>query len=138
MEVASSLPVDLRFLRAHLQRCARSGAGLSADQCDRAAELLAQAAREADRIVSIAADLPELEDELLLVAGAAEPGPTPSYQAALKAQQAELQRQLDGGGPVHVSRPGLAALSAPIGDSNVVSFPRAPHPVGIDGGDDAA
>jgi hypothetical protein len=138
MEVASSLPVDLRFLRAHLQRCAKSGAGLSAEQCDRAAELLAQAAREADRIVSIAADLPALEDELLLAAGAAEPEPTPSYQAALKAQQAELQRQLDGGGPVHVSRPGLAALAMPIGGSNVLSFPRAPRPAGIDGGGDAA
>ena len=137
MQVSSSLPIDLRFLRAHLQRCARSGLGLSPAQCDRAAELVAQAAKEADRIVGIAADVPALEDELLLVAGAAEPEPTPSYQAALKAQQAELQRQLDGGGPVHVSRPGLAALSAPIGDTNVLSFPRAPRP-SLDGGGDAA
>jgi uncharacterized heparinase superfamily protein len=138
MQVVSSLPIDLRFLAAYLRRCARSGLGLSADQCDRAAELLTQAAREADRVVDIAADVPDLEDELLLVAGAAEPEPAPSYQAALKAQQAELQRQLDGGGPVHVSRPGLAALAMPIGDSNVLSFPRAPRPAAIDGGGDAA
>ncbi len=138
MQVSSSLPIDLRFLGAYLRRCARSGLGLSPDQCDRAAELVAQAAQEADRVVGIAADVPELEDELLLVAGAAEPEPAPSYQAALKAQQAELQRQLDGGGPVHVSRPGLAALSTRIGDSNVVSFPRAPRPTDIDGGGDAA
>lgn len=138
MELTSSLPIDLRFLGAHLQRCARSGLGLSADQCGRAAELLAQAAQEADRVVRIAADVPELEDELLLVAGAVELQPTPSYQAALKAQQAEIQRQLDGRRPVHVSRPGLAALSTPIGDTNVVSFPRAPRPADIDGGGDAA
>ena len=75
---------------------------------------------------------------LLLVAGAAEPEPTRSYQAALKAQQIEIQHQLDGGGPVHVSRPGLAALAVPIGDTNVVSFPRAPRPADIDGGGDAA
>jgi hypothetical protein len=138
MPVASSLPVDLRFLRAHLQRCARSGLGLSPEQCIRAAELLAQAAQEADRVVGIAADVPELEDELLLVASATVPEPTPSYQVALKVQQAELQRELDGGGPVHVSRPGLAALSAPIGDSNIVTFPRAPRPALFDDGGDAA
>ncbi|SFD74211.1 hypothetical protein SAMN05428997_14811 [Bosea sp. CRIB-10] len=137
MQAASSLPVDLRFLGALLRRCASSGLGLSPEQCIRAAELLAQAAQEADRVVGIAAVVPELEDELLLVAGAAQPAPAPSYQAALKAQQAELQRQLDGGGPVHVPRPGLAALAMPIGDTNVVSFPRAPHP-SLDGGGDAA
>ena len=60
MQVVSSLPIDLRFLAAYLRRCARSGLGLSADQCDRAAELLTQAAREADRVVDIAADVPDL------------------------------------------------------------------------------
>jgi hypothetical protein len=142
MEVASSLPIDLRYLSAFLRRCAKSGTGLPADQCDRAADLVAQAAREADRVVAIAADMPELEDELCAVAvdlgSPAAPAPVASaYQEALKAQQFEIQRGLDGGGPVHVSRPGLAALATPVGDTNVVIMPIAPRPRPFGGGDAA-
>lgn len=139
MEIASSLPIDLRYLGAYLRRCALSGVGLDADQCDRVAALVAQAAQEADRVVAIAADVPEIEDELYAVAidvGAPAPA-TPGYQAALKAQQFEIQRRLDGGGPVHVSRPGLAALAMPVGDTNVVVMPIAPRPRPINGGDAA-
>lgn len=132
MQGVSSLPIDLRFLAAHLERCSRSGAGLSPDQCDRTADLLRQSAREADAVVAQASLMPELEDELHAVAvdlgSASAPAPS-ADQAALKAQQLELQRQLDGG-PVHVSRPGLAALAMPIGDTNVVTFPVAPVDLG--------
>ncbi|MGO4286884.1 hypothetical protein [Bosea sp. TAB14] len=137
----SSLPIDLRFLAAHLARAARSGTGLSPDQCERTADLLRQSAQEADDVVAQASLMPELEDELHAVAadlGAIHLAPEPSgYQAALKAQQTEIQRQLDGGGPVHVSRPGLAALAMPVGDTNVVVMPIAPRPRPFDGGDAA-
>lgn len=140
MQGVSSLPMDLRFLAAHLQRCSRSGIGLSPDQCERTADLLRQSAREADLVVGQAGLLPELEDELHAVAadlGAAS-APAPSaYQAALKAQQRELQRQLDGGGAEPVSRPGLAALAMPVGNTNVTMFPVAPRPRPLGGGDAA-
>ncbi|SFD72629.1 hypothetical protein SAMN05428997_14612 [Bosea sp. CRIB-10] len=134
---AKPLSLDLRDIAQLLREHWRRSVDLPVDNCLRLAELVSLAARKADELQACAGDVEELEDELLLVAGAAEPEPAPSYQAALKAQQAELQRQLDGGGPVHVSRPGLAALAMPIGETNVVSFPRAPHP-SLDGGGDAA
>lgn len=138
---ASSLPIDLRFLAAHLDRSARSGAGLSAAQCERMADLVRQSAKEADLVVGQAELLPELEDELHAVAfdldRIAPASIEPGYQAALREQQRELQRQLDGGGPVHVSRPGLAALAMPIGDTNVVVMPIAPRPRPLGGGDAA-
>lgn len=134
---AKPLSLDLREIAQLLREHGRRGVDLPVASCFRVANLIALAARKADELQARAGDAEELEDELLLVAGAAEPEPAPSYQAALKAQQIEIQRQLDGGGPVHVSRPGLAALSTPIGDSNVFSFPRAPRP-SLDGGGDAA
>lgn len=142
MEIGSSLPIDLRFLAAHLERCSRSGAGLPPDQCLRMADLVRQSAKEADLVVGQAELMPELEDELLAAASdvdAIEPASIePGYQAALREQQREFQRQLDGGGPVHVSRPGLAALAMPVGDTNVVIMPIVPRPRGpFDGGDAA-
>ncbi|MCT4491771.1 hypothetical protein [Bosea minatitlanensis] len=127
---ASSLPLDLRMLAAHLRRCAAADLGMAPQECARVAVLVHQAAHEADAIVAQAADVPELEDELLAVAhdpGRAEPPVQSGYQAALKAQQLQLQRALDAAGPVPVSRPGLAALAMPVGDTNVVTFPVAPH-----------
>lgn len=135
---AKPLSLDLRDIAKLLREHGRSGVDLPVANCFRVAELVALAARKADDLQVRAGEAEELEDELLLVACAGEPEPTPSYQAALKAQQAEIQRQLDGGGPVHVPRPGLAALSQPIGNSNVCSFPRAPRPADMDGGGDAA
>lgn len=141
MQGVSSLPMDLRFLAAHLQRCSRSGVGLSPDQCERTAELLRQSAQEADLVVTQAGLMPELEDELHAVAadlGAAPPASIDTgYQAALREQQRKIQQQLDGGGPDHVSRPGIAALAMPIGDTNVVLMPIAPRPRPLGGGDAA-
>jgi hypothetical protein len=105
------------------------------------ADLVRHSAKEADLVVGQAELMPELEDELLAVASdldrAAPAAIEPGYQAALREQQRELQRQLDGGGPVHVSRPGLAALAMPIGDTNVTMFPVAPRPRPFGGGDAA-
>lgn len=141
--LASPLPADLRTIASHLRRCAKDGLGLSPIDCGRIAVLVHEAAHQADVLVATAADMPELEDELLAVAHdldrVAGDGPQPSFQAALKEQQRVLQAQLDGAGPVHVSRPGaaLVRLATPIGDSNVVSFPRGPRPHPVDGGDAA-
>lgn len=105
---------------------------MSPDECGRVATLLGLAAKEADAVVAQAELMPEIEDELLLVAGdldrvAAEPVNS-AYQAALKAQQQELQRMLDAEGSQPVSRPGLSALATPIGASNVTVFPIVPRP----------
>lgn len=138
--MGSSLPIDIRFVAAHLRRSARSGLGLTPDQCERTADLLQQAAEEADRVVAQAADVPELEDELLAVAhdaNRAEPLVTSAYQAALKAQQQQIQRELDAEGSEPVRRPGLAALAMPIAGSNVTVFPVAPRPRPLGGGDAA-
>lgn len=49
----------------------------------------------------------------------------------LKAQQRVLQAQLDEAGPDDVPRSGaaLVRLVAPIGDTNVVTFPLQPRPI---------
>lgn len=139
--MGSSLPIDLRRLANHARVCAVSGMGMTADECGRVAVLLDIAVKEADLVVGQAELMPELEDELLAVASdidaLAPASIEPGYQAALKAQQRELQRELDGGGPVHVSRPGLVALAMPIGDTNVVVMPIAPRPRPLGGGDAA-
>lgn len=132
------LSLDLRRLSALLREHGRRGVELPPEACGRISIMLAVAARKADELEARTGDAEELEDELLLVASAGAPEPEPTYQAALKAQQSVIQRQLERGGPEHVSRPGLAALSARIGASNVFSFPRAPQPAAIDDGGDAA
>jgi hypothetical protein len=140
---AKPLSLDLRQLSSLMREHARSGIALSPGACRRFCVVLALAARKADELEARADDAETLEDELLLVAGGLASTSSPAtYQDALKAQQAEIQRQLDEGGPVHVARPGLAALSMAIGDSNVLTFPRAPRPrrvdcQGDDGGDAA-
>ncbi|MCA0418159.1 MAG: hypothetical protein LCH80_05475 [Proteobacteria bacterium] len=136
----SSLPVDLRRLAQHARHCAKLSLGMSAAECGRVAVLLQLAAQEADLVVAQAADVPELEDELLAVAhdpNRAEPLVTSAYQAALKAQQQQIQRELDTEGPEPVTRPGLAALAMPIAGSNVTVFPVAPRPRPLGGGDAA-
>mgnify|MGYP001172797493 CR=1 FL=1 len=138
----SSLPIDLRRLANHARTCAQLGLGMSAAECGRVAVLLQLASQEADTLAADAELMPELEDELVAVAS--EPTPafveqvSAGYQAALKAQQLELQRGLDAVGPEPVSRPGLAALAMRVGDSNVVVMPIAPRPRPIGGGGDAA
>jgi hypothetical protein len=140
----SALSPALRRISKLLRLRGQAGLDLSAPDCLRVAFLLLQAAGRLHAIEERAAEAEELEYELLLVAGDIERGADPapaSFQAALKAQQAEIQRRLDGGGPEHVSRPGLSALSTPIA-GNVVSFPLAPWRPrldcqGDDGGDAA-
>lgn len=138
--MASSLSVDLRRVRNHLGICAKRGLGMTPEECGRVAVLLDIAAKEADLVVGQAELMPELEDELHAVAfdldRMAPAQPVSGYQAALKAQQLQLQRELDGE-PDHVSRPGLAALAMPIPDTNVVVMPIAPRPRPLGGGDAA-
>jgi hypothetical protein len=137
---ASSLPIDLRRLANHARICAVRGIGMTPDECGRVAVLLDIAVKEADLVVGQAELMPELEDELHAVAcdlDRVTPAPVATgYQAALKAQQLQLQRELDGE-PDHVSRPGLAALATPVGDTNVVLMPIAPRPRPLGGGDAA-
>lgn len=137
---ASSLPVDLRRLAQHARHCAKLGLGMSPAECGRVAVLLQFAAHEADAIVAQAADVPELEDELLAVAhdpNRAEPPVQAGYQAALKAQQLQIQRELEAEGPEPVSRPGLAALAMPIAGTNITVLPLAPRARPLGGGDAA-
>lgn len=136
---ASSLPIDLRRLANHARICADSDHGMTPDECGRVAVLLDIAVKEADLVVGQAELMPELEDELHAVAmdldRVAPASIDSGYQTALKAQQREIQQQLDRGEPVHVSRPGLAALAMSIEGTNVTVFPVAPR--GHGGGDAA-
>lgn len=141
---AKPLSSDLRILYVALRRQAALGESMAPATCRRLALALGRLARKADAIEAQAADAAALDDELQAVAydldRVAGDDPQPSFQAALKAQQRALQAQLDGAGPEPVSRPGagLARLAAPIGDSNVVSFPVAPRPAPSPFGGDAA
>lgn len=140
MQVISTLPIDLRLIAGHLRDRAAAGLGLSAENCGRVAALVHLKAHDADRLLGQAELVPELDDELHVVAFGLDLARGPDltgYQAALKAQQVEIQRELDGGGPVHVSRPGLAALAMQVPDTNVVIMPIAPRPRPIGGGDAA-
>lgn len=136
----SSLPIDLRYLANHVRNCARLRIGMGPDECGRVAVLLQLASQDADALVAVAADVPELEDELLAVAhdpNRTEPPAQSQYQAALREQQRQIQRELEAEGPEPVSRPGLAALAMPIAGSNVTVFPVAPRPRPLGGGDAA-
>lgn len=135
---ARPLSVELRALRDMFRFYVGSHQRPSIDACRELTGKLSVLAEQADALECDAAMAIELEAvarDLDVVASAAA---SPSLQAALKAEQRTIQAQLDGGGPDHVSRSGLAALSVSIGGSNVLSFPRAPRPAHIDGGGDAA
>ncbi|MFC5393119.1 hypothetical protein [Bosea vestrisii] len=135
---AKPLSADLRELRDLFRTYVASHQRPTIDACRDLTVSLCLLAEKAERLEQRAADADEMEAiarDLDIVASAAV---SPSLQQALRGQQAEIQRQLDRGGPVHVPRPGLAALAMPIGDSNVVSFPRAPRPAGRDDGGHAA
>ena len=135
--MARLLSEELRLLRDTLHSHAALGDAAQPEACRAYALQLGRLAGRALQLEARAIEADEMEAVARDLDVAAAAGASPTLQMALKAKQAELQRQLDGGGPVHVSRPGLAALSLPIGDTNVVSFPRAPHP-SLDGGGDAA
>jgi hypothetical protein len=136
------LPMGLRMLSRHLELRAETGLGLDANGCARVARSLQQAASQADALASQATDVVELEDELLAVAGDPEAASQPltgsTYQAALKAQQAVIQRELDAGEPSlgqASRRAGLARLAIPVSaDGRVVALPIVPRsrPVRVD------
>ncbi|MFC5423321.1 hypothetical protein ACFPOB_27650 [Bosea eneae] len=135
---AKPLSADLRELRNLFRTYVASHQRPTIDACRDLTVSLCLLAEKAEHLEQRAADADEMEAiarDLDIVASAAA---SPSLEQALRAQQAQIQRQLDGVGPVHVLRPGLAALAMPIGDSNVVSFPRAPRPAGRDDGGHAA
>lgn len=129
---AAFLPMGLRMLSRHLELRATTGLGLDPNDCARVARSLQQAAAQADTLASRSDDAGELEDELLAVAGDLEsttaPASPPSFQAALKAQQAAIQRELDAGDPAPGQasrRAGLARLAIPVSaDGRVIAFPR--------------
>jgi len=121
------LSADLREFRDLFRRYVCAHQRPTIDACRELYVSLNVMAEKADRVEARARDAEEMEAialDLEIVASAAL---SPSLQEALKAQQFELQRELDRGEPEHVSRPGLAALSSPIGDSNVFTFPVAPR-----------
>lgn len=135
---AKPLSADLREMRDLFRTYVASHQRPTIDACRDLTVSLCLLTEKAERLEQRAANADEMEAiarDLDVVASAAA---SPSLQQALRAQQAEIQRQLDGGGPDDVTRPGLAALAMPIGDSNVVSFPRAPRPAGRDDGGHAA
>ncbi|PZU93090.1 MAG: hypothetical protein DI527_07525 [Chelatococcus sp.] len=118
------LSLDLREISKLLREHSARDVALTPFACRRLGYVLLLAARKADDLEGQAADAIELDNELHALA-ADLGGPAPSLQTSLKTQQQVFQRELDRGGPVHVSRPGLAALSMPIGETNVFTFPRA-------------
>lgn len=143
--MARLLSEELRGLRDTLHSHAGLGDAAQPAACRSYALLLGRLVGRALQLEARAIEADEMEAVALDLDIAAAAGASPPLQAALKVQQAEIQRELDGGGPDHVSRPGLAALvannfahvtGASVG--NVVTFPRAPRPAGIDGGGDAA
>lgn len=136
--MARLLSEELRGLRDTLHSHAGLGDAAQPAACRSYALQLGRLIGRALQLEARALEADEMEAVALDLDVAAAAGASPSLQAALKAQQAEIQRELARGGPVHVSRPGLAALAVQIGDSNIVSFPRGPRPADIDGGGDAA
>ena len=142
MARTAPLSSDLRSLYVALRRQACLGEPLKPATCKRLALALGRLARKADDIEAQAAESSALEDELFAVAQdldrVAGDDPQPSFQTALKAQQRSLQAQLDWEDSEHGDR-GLARLSAPIGESNVVTFPvMARLQAAFDDGGDAA
>jgi hypothetical protein len=131
------LAADLREFRDLFRKYVAAHQRPTIDACRELTVSLSLLAEKADFLQMRAAQADELEAvarDLDMVASAAA---SPSLQAALKAEQMQLQRELDAGGPVNVSRPGLAALAQPIGGSNVVTFPVAPQARPLGGGDAA-
>lgn len=120
------LSVDLRELRDLMRRYVGGHLRPSIDACRELYVSLNVMAEKADRLESRAAEADELEAiarDLDIVASAVA---SPSLQEALKRDQQALQAQLDRE-DASASDRGLARLSAPIGDSNVVTFPVVPR-----------
>ena len=132
---ANPLSAQLRDVRDLFRRYVGAHQRPTIDACRELSLQLSLLAERSERLEQRAVDADALEAIARDLDIAATAAASPAMQQALKAQQAELQRQLDA---PSASRPGLARLTAPIGDSNVFSFPRAPRPTGFDDGGHAA
>jgi hypothetical protein len=131
MQASSSqskpLSGDLREVRDLFRRYVGSHQRPTIDACRELYVALNVMAEKADALEDRAAVADELEAvarDLDLVASAQA---SPSLQEALKRDQYALQAQLDREDEGRDR--GLAQLSAPIGASNVVTFPVVPRPV---------
>lgn len=121
------LSADLRELRDLMRKYVGAHQRPTIDACRELYVSLNVMAEKADHLAARAAQAIELEAiarDLDMVASAQA---SPSLQEALKRDQQALQAQLDREDAIDGDR-GLARLSAPIGDSNVVTFPVVPRP----------
>lgn len=144
MAAASTLAIELRVLRDLFRRYVSSHQRPTIDACRELTTKFSLMAEQADRLQSRADDADEMEAiarDLDIVASATA---SPQLQAILMREQRAIQACLDAGeiDLGQLLRPvGLAELAMPIGDSNVVTFPRAPRPHRVDwqgdGGDAA-
>lgn len=134
---AKPLSAQLRDLRDLFRRYVGTHQRPSVDACRELSLQLTLLAEKSERLEQRASDADDLEAVARDLDLAASAAASPSLQGALKAQQSELQRLLDSE-PLPVSRSSLVKLAAPIGASNVFSFPRAPRPIGFDDGGHAA
>lgn len=120
------ISADLRELRDLMRKYVGAHQRPSIDACRELYVSLNVMAEKADALEARAADADELEAiarDLDMVASAQA---SPSLQEVLKAEQRSLQTVLD----VEDMRTGgrsLARLSAPIGDSDIVTFPVIPR-----------
>lgn len=122
---------ELRALRDLFRRYVASHQRPTIDACRELTVKLGAMAEAAGMLAGQAAAGVELEAvaaDLDVIAHARTGALDPPAQAALREEQRALQRSLDAAGPVRAVRLGLAALSAPIGDGRVVTFPKAPRP----------
>lgn len=137
------LSADLRELRDLFRHYVGGHQRPTIDACRELITSLTLMAEKADGLEARAADADEMEAVARDLDVALSARISPSLQAALKAEQAELQRALDAEA-APFSRPGLAALAVPVAGSNVTIFPLAPRrrgpfdsEDGIGGGDAA-
>lgn len=117
---------DLREIRDLFRRYVGAHQRPTVDACRELYVALNVMAEKADALearATVADELEAVARDLDLVASAQA---SPSLQEALKRDQRALQAQLDSEGEGRDR--GLAQLSAPIGASNVVTFPVVPRP----------
>lgn len=120
------LSVDLREIRDLFRRYVGGHQRPTIDACRELYVALTVMAEKADALearATVADELEAVARDLDLVASVQG---SPSLQEALKRDQRALQAQLDREDEGRDR--GLAQLSAPIGESNVVTFPVVPRP----------
>ena len=130
------LNADLRELRDLFRHYVGSHQRPTIDACRELVTSLTLMAEKADGLVARAADADEMEAVARDLDVALAAKASPALQAALKAEQAELQRALDAEAQGS-ARSGLAALAMPVEGSNVTVFPVVPRRRPLGGGDAA-